>query len=159
MAVSTLMPDRARGHPVPRAGYDEQAEAGRLVTAARLALAEADLAAEPGERYVAAHLAALRAAAAVLAERTPPSTSRPRRPTSAWTLLAKVAPELSEWAAFFAAGADRRAAAQAGARGAVTQRQADDLMRDATEFVGIVEAGLGMLPLTLARTDAVRSAL
>ena len=63
---------------------------------------------DTGERYVAAHLAALRAAAAVLAVR-----GRPRRGSVAlnvWEVLPRVAPELAEWAVFFASGARRRAA-------------------------------------------------
>ena len=43
-------------------------EAGDLVAAARRSLTEASIATTAGERYAAAHLAALRAAAAVLAE-------------------------------------------------------------------------------------------
>jgi hypothetical protein len=59
-------------------------------------------------------------------------------------LLDRVAPELGEWAAYFAAGADRRIAAQAGLRGAVSPRQADDLMRDSGLFLDLVAARLGM---------------
>ena len=55
---------------------------------------------------------------------------RNRRPRNAWVLLTEVAPELAEWAAFFAAGARKRAAAEAGIESAVTARDADDLVRD-----------------------------
>jgi hypothetical protein len=120
----------------------------RLMFGARLALAEARSARDAGERYAAAHLAALRAAAALLSERARPA-NRSRRPTSAWLLLTDVAPELSEWAQYFAAGANKRAAAQSGLRGAVTSREADDLVRDAGEFLALVEARLGMLPIAL----------
>ena len=54
------------------------------------------------ERYVAAHLAALRTAAAVLAVRTRPAATK--RPRNVWAMLPQVAPELTEWAAFFAGG-------------------------------------------------------
>ena len=126
-----------------------------LLAAARRGLLEAAARAGPAEKYATAHLAALRAAAAVLASRTrpdPPSRHR-RRPASAWTLLAGVAPELAEWAAFFAAGARKRAAAEAGLPRAVTQREADDLLRDAETFLEAVEAVLGrtsqpLLPAT-----------
>jgi hypothetical protein len=57
-------------------------------------------------------------------------------------LLAEVAPELGEWAAFFAAGAAKRAAAEAGSRRAVTEREADDLVRDADRFLALVEEAL-----------------
>ena len=96
-----------------------------------------------GERYALAHLAALRAAAAVLAARTRPR-SRQGRPMSAWRLLTDVAPELNEWSAFFAAGAAKRAAAEAG-RPVVSQREADDLIRDAEQFLLVVTGLLGLV--------------
>jgi hypothetical protein len=76
-----------------------------------------------------------------------PEVDRPgrrNRPTSVWTLLVGVAPELAEWAEFFAAGADKRVAAQSGMRGAVTAREADDLVRDAGAFLDLVAARLGL---------------
>ncbi|HVU73072.1 MAG TPA: SAV_6107 family HEPN domain-containing protein, partial [Mycobacteriales bacterium] len=59
--------------------------------------------------------------------------------STAWRLLAVVAPELGEWAAFFAAGATRRAAAESGVPGVVSEREADDLLRDAETFLTTVE--------------------
>jgi hypothetical protein len=59
-----------------------------------------------------------------------------------WALLADVAPELREWAGFFAAGAAKRAAAEAGLAGVVSPREADDLLRDAQSFVAVVETTL-----------------
>ncbi|GGM61744.1 hypothetical protein GCM10012275_35850 [Longimycelium tulufanense] len=109
-----------------------------LLEQAREGLAEAERLAPPVERYVTAHLAALRAAAAVLATRARPSGAG-RRPTSAWTLLATVAPELREWATFFAAGARTRALAQAGVTRVVSTRDADDLVRQAGQFVELAE--------------------
>jgi hypothetical protein len=119
----------------------------RLLAGSRAALREAERAETAGERYATAHLAALRAAAAILAARARPSDSR-RRPTSAWVLLTAVAPELGEWATYFAAGADKRAAALAGMRTAVTPREADDLVRDAGIFLALVETTLGLLPMS-----------
>jgi HEPN superfamily protein len=55
-------------------------------------------------------------------------------------------PELSEWASFFAAGAAKRAAAEAGSTRAVTEREADDLVRDADRFLAVVEQALGLVP-------------
>lgn len=119
--------------------------AGTLLALARHGLLEAADAATAAERYAAAHLAALRAAAAVLACRARPAGSARRsRPTSAWVLLAGVAPELAEWAQFFAAGAAKRAAAEAGLAGAVSAREADDLLRDAEQFLLLVEAALDL---------------
>ncbi|MGH3342856.1 MAG: SAV_6107 family HEPN domain-containing protein, partial [Carbonactinosporaceae bacterium] len=84
-------------------------------------------------------------AAAVLAARAGPDdgTAR-RRPRSAWALLPGVAPELTEWAAFFAAGARKRAAAEAGLSHAVTTREADDLLREVESFLALVEGTLGL---------------
>ena len=115
--------------------------ASDLLELSHRGLREASATTAPAERYSLAHLAALRAAAAMLACRTAPLTQR-SRPTSAWVLLAQVAPELSEWAAFFAAGARKRAAAEAGMRGAVTPREADDLLRDAESFLSVIETTL-----------------
>lgn len=105
-------------------------------------LADAAVATTAAERYAAAHLAALRAAAAVLASRARPALVR-RRPSSVWVLLPAVAPELTEWSEFFAAGAAKRAAAEAGLLRAVTPREADDLLRDAASFLALVETTLG----------------
>ncbi len=121
------------------------AAAGQLLDQARRALAEASTAPDPRQRYATAHLGALRAAAAVLAARTRPEPAR-RRPRSAWVLLGQVAPELGEWATFFAAGAAKRAAAEAGLSRAVTEREADDLVRDVGSFLAVVETSLGALP-------------
>ena len=118
--------------------------AGMLLALARRGLVEASSTDHPAERYAAAHLAALRAAAAVLACRAKPASGRRSRPTSAWVLLTAVAPELGEWAAFFAAGARKRAAAEAGLPAAVTPREADDLVRDAETFLAVVETTLGL---------------
>jgi hypothetical protein len=106
-------------------------------------LAEAAQAPSDGLRYASAHLAALRAAAAVLAARARPEPRRRTRLTSVWALLTAVAPELSEWSAFFAAGASKRAAAEAGIARAVTAREADDLARAAEQFVEVVAGSLG----------------
>jgi hypothetical protein len=52
---------------------------------------------------------------------------------------------------YFAAGAEKRAAALAGLRSAVTAREADDLIRDARTFLALVETTLGLLPDALDR--------
>ncbi|HWB66913.1 MAG TPA: SAV_6107 family HEPN domain-containing protein [Mycobacteriales bacterium] len=118
----------------------------RLLAAARAAYAEATGARDAAERYAAAHMAALRAAAAVIADRSVPGGRRGRRPTSAWVLLPGVAPELAPWARHFAAAADKRAVAQAGVRGSVTAAEADQAVRDARDFLGLVETTLLVLP-------------
>src|SRR3954449_8713109 len=85
-------------------------------------LGEAMGAVDVPTRYACAHVAALRAAAALLAARARPAASsagRRRPQKNAWVLLTEVAPELAEWATFFAAGAAKRAAAEAGSTRAV----------------------------------------
>lgn len=116
----------------------------QLLVVARQGLTEAARTRPDGLRYAAAHLAALRAAAALLAARARPAPTRRNRITSVWILLASVAPELDEWATYFAAGASKRAAAEAGIPRVVTAREADDLLRAAEQFVTVVETALGL---------------
>jgi hypothetical protein len=126
-----------------------------LLRTARQGLAEAEAETDAGTRYIGAHLAALRAAAAIVAARGEPGAgARRRRPRSVWELLPQVEPALAEWAAFFAASAAKRAAAEAGLPRAATALEADDLLRDASTFLMVAERALGlegepMLPLSL----------
>jgi hypothetical protein len=113
-----------------------------LLDRSRAGLLQACAARTCSERYVAAHLAALRAAAAVLAVRGRPSVRG--GPRSVWEVLPRVSPELTEWAAFFAATASRRAAVEAGRGEIITAREADDLLRDAEAFHHVVESSLGL---------------
>jgi hypothetical protein len=150
----------ALGRPNPRAGANLHA-AFALLAAARHGLHESATSGRAAERYASAHLAALRCAAAVLAARARPElpgSRRIRRSRNAWVLLTDVAPELAEWAAFFAAGASKRAAAEAGLDGSVTAREADDLLRDTEIFLALVETTIGVahqpaLPLETARAS------
>jgi SAV_6107-like HEPN len=126
-----------------------------LLRTARLGLSEAEAETDAGTRYIGAHLAALRAAAAIVAARGEPGAgARRRRPRSVWELLPQVEPALAEWAAFFAASAAKRAAAEAGLPRAASAREADDLLRDAATFLSVAELALGLdseptLPLSL----------
>ncbi len=149
MSSTTQMhPERPRCRVAP--------SALALLESARQGLASADGEVSAGGRYVSAHLAALRAAAAVVAARAEPgATARRKRPQSVWELLPRVEPALCEWAAFFAAGAGKRAAAEAGLPRAVSLREADELLRDAETFVSLAENTLGvpaqpLLPLRTA---------
>lgn len=101
-------------------------------------LAEAHRETEPLRRYPAAYLAALRAGAAVLAMRARPRTRR-GAPRDVWRLLAEVAPELEEWAVFFAGCSRLRIEAEAGIGRHVDRRAADDLLRQAEQFVTRVQ--------------------
>ena len=114
-----------------------------LVKAARRGLDEAADETAPGARYVTAHLAALRAAAAIVAARGQASSGR-SEPRSVWEMLPQAEPSLAEWAALFAGGAGRRSAAEAGLPRASTPSDADDLLQDARAFVTAAEAALGI---------------
>lgn len=108
-----------------------------LLRQADAGLMQADRAGTPTSRFAQARMAALRAAAAVLAVRTVPTRSSARaRPTNVWRLLARVAPELGEWATFYAACATMHH---------ITVRDADDMLRQAQQFVALakVAASLG----------------
>lgn len=134
--------------------------AAELLFAAQGSLREALHASFPHDRYAAAHLAALRTAAAVLADRARVTPgARRHRIRSVWEIVPQIAPEFTEWAEFFAAGARKRASAEAGIP-CVTTREADDLMRDAERFLTQVAGTLGLLeqsviPMGTARLQRV----
>jgi hypothetical protein len=112
-----------------------------LLDRSRASLLSACHAESVADRYVEAHLAALRAAAALLAARSRPSRRSQLR--SVWEVLPEVAPELTEWAVFFAASAKRRAAFERGSAG-TGAREADDLLRQSETFFELVRGGLGL---------------
>jgi hypothetical protein len=161
MPTSAVRGYRASRAPLASTSLD-------LLDRSRASLLQACRTGDAGERYVEAHLGALRAAAALLAARSIPngasgagssgagssgagsasagrairaSTSR-SRPRSVWELLPRVAPELTEWSAFFAASARRRAAVERGSR--ITGRESDDLLRQAENFLEIIQDLLGL---------------
>jgi hypothetical protein len=140
------MSDMRRPEPVEGSPFSLPATTHSYLARSAESLNEAVQAPDVPTRYACAHVAALRAAAALLAARARPAPSRRRRQKNAWVLLAEVAPELGEWATFFAAGAAKRAAAEAGSTRAVTEREADDLVRDADRFLTLVEQALGLAP-------------
>ncbi|WP_016906978.1 SAV_6107 family HEPN domain-containing protein [Streptomyces xiaopingdaonensis] len=135
-------------HPVLRRAATPPAVL-ELLAQAQFALDEAAALNDPNDRYAAAHFAALRTAAAVLAAPGRPEPPRPhralrtrpaRRPIrSAWESLPEAAPELAEWSAYFAAGARRRQLAEAGVPGAADEPQARELLRAAGAFLRSVE--------------------
>lgn len=126
-------------------GKFTQRPAVELVYSAKESLCEAHQSPLPHDRYAAAHLAALRAAAAVLADRAQVAAGpRRHRIRSVWEVLPRIAPEFAEWADFFAAGARKRASAEAGIP-CVTSREADDLMRDSERFLLQVAETLNLL--------------
>ncbi|EWS99575.1 hypothetical protein N865_19425 [Intrasporangium oryzae NRRL B-24470] len=121
-----------------------------LLERSRSTLESACRTTDASERYLDAHLGALRAAAAIVAARTTPS---PRsRPRSVWQVLPGIAPELGEWAAFFAACSAQRSVIDRGGR--IPVREADDLLRQAEMFLEIVQDLLGV-PLTVPLPDLI----
>jgi hypothetical protein len=139
-AVPSQQPVRGAPRRTPEA--TERLRAG--LQRAGTAIIEAELAERPSERFLAAHSAALQVAAVVLALRTSPAARGQRsRPRNAWRMVADVAPELGEWAGFFAATEAKRDAVRAGAVSIVGSREADDLVRDARAFLSLVERSVG----------------
>jgi len=121
-----------------------------LLSQAKTTWAEAVLEHRPAEKYRSAHLAALRAAASVLALRARPAVSVRRRPTSAWVLLDRIAPELSELCAYFADSARHRVGQQQADRpvrlehqGELAQRQRPirDVLQQAVRQHQVIAAG------------------
>jgi hypothetical protein len=113
-----------------------------VLAQARALLADARAEPQACDRFRIAHLAALRGTAALLAVLTSAAVPVRRRPTSAWVLLERALPEFADWAAYFAAGQGRRAAADAGVRSAVTPAEAADLIEATTTFLRLVESGV-----------------
>lgn len=121
---------------------------GDLLDEARCAVAAAGRSPGVGERYARACLAARCAGAALLAARAPdggPSRRRPgggrATPPGLWDLLAAHAPEMGEWAAFFAVAAQR---VEGRAGGGLCARAADDLTRQAELFIDLVCRAVGV---------------
>lgn len=127
-----------------------------LLDRSRDGLVQACHSSSAADRYTQAHLAALRAAAALLAARS--ASAGRSRPRSVWEMLPAVAPELTEWAVFFASSGRRRLALERGSA-TVTAREADDLVRQGESFLELVRGVLHLpfappLPGELAPTSA-----
>jgi len=127
-----------------------------LLDRSRDGLVQACHSSSAADRYTQAHLAALRAAAALLAARS--ASAGRSRPRSVWEMLPAVAPELTEWAVFFASSGRRRLALERGST-TVTAREADDLVRQCESFLELVRGVLHLpfappLPGELAPTSA-----
>lgn len=132
---------------VPREISAIPSEARQLIDLAVDGLVQSAHERDANQRFAGAQLAALRSAAAVVAVRSRTS-SKPTelvrgRALNVWQLLARVAPELSEWAALFHYSAERRTAVVAGTA-SVTPREADDGLRDAAKFIASVSTRLGI---------------
>ena len=107
---------------------------------ARSLLASADLAATPVERRRGCLLAARQGAAAVLSMHR--QVSPIVEPDELWARLALEVPVFVEWASYFAL---------LEGRSRLSERQADDLLRDLTTFLDLVDR-----QLSRSRSDRVR---
>ena len=118
-----------------------------LLTAAGESLSGAHMARSVAARSAGTRVAVLRAAAAVLTVRDL-AGPRGHGPVDVWRLLPRVAPELTEWADFFATVLPEGGASPGhGAAGPMSVREVDDLLRQGEDFVRIVAGLLGLPPV------------
>lgn len=128
------------GRPLPGSVYAAMDRAAHSLTTANRA-------GTPGERFVAAHVAALQVVAAVLAAR--PRSAARGRTMNAWLLLERSAPELTDWATYFSAGAAKRAGVEAGLDHIVSPQEAEALQHASEQFFHEVADRLGLTPAVL----------
>src|SRR5262249_18230934 len=117
--------------------------AASLVEQARAMLRDAAAAGEAGERFRLAHLAALRGTAALFAPRARPAGKR--RLGSAWGPVRAGGAARAEGSRYFPGPAGKRAAVEAGAHSVVSEREAEDQLHAADQFVTLIEGTLGLL--------------
>lgn len=137
---------RAEGNgiPAPRTGRvavfeprrPASPEAVALLAQARHGLADAERETTLVGGFVASYLSALRAGAAILVAKGRPHR-QVAKPQSTWTLLTSVAPEVTQWAEYFAAHSAGYAAAQAGISRHVGAEAVDELRHRAEEFLAL----------------------
>ena len=117
--------------------------AAELLQSALQCMRYAERVADANLRFSLAHRSALRCVAAVLAVSASAAPigagSAMSRPQNAWMLARTVAPELSEWADYYASATPMRQAAESGSP-VITDRMADDAVRDASQFMWEVAA-------------------
>jgi hypothetical protein len=114
-------------------------------------LLAAQFSSEAWEQFSHAHLAALRAGAAVVAAKGRPGGRR--APRSVWEMLDVVAPELARWSAYFAAAAALRSAVDAGRFEAISPERAEQAVCAAEDFV---DAARGLLDDVVAEDRSSR---
>lgn len=123
-------------HPIPGSALE-------LLGRSDAELVAATLASEPAERFLHAHLSAVRAGAALLQ-----ATGRPARRgvRTVWDMVAVAEPELAGWAAFFADNARARSAIEAGRQRVVDDDRAERAVVAAEGFHAAVRIRLGLAP-------------
>jgi len=116
--------------PLPDAVLD-------LLARSEAELVASTVASDPAETFLHAHLAALRAGAALVQARGRPG---PRsRARTVWDMVTRVAPELADFAAYFAGNAATRSAVEAG-RAEVDPARAARAVAAADQFHEAVRA-------------------
>ncbi|QAY62328.1 colicin transporter [Xylanimonas allomyrinae] len=156
-AASAVGERTAPSAPAPVAPPVVPGAVARLLVLADAELAEAADASDPADRFLHAHLAALRSAAAVVELRGQPGPRSGVR--TVWEMLAKVEPSLAAWSVYFASGARLRASVDAGHGEAVSAERAAELVACAEDFrdeaAMIVDPAAGFSrPLRWAATAA-----
>lgn len=108
----------------------------QLLARAHAELDGAQSAPEPREQFLHAHMAALRAAAAVVS--VVPRDRAPRRrgtPRSVWVQLEEAGPQWQEWARYYTASAHTRAALESGQLREIESAQAQEAIDTAGRFI------------------------
>ena len=125
------------------------ASALELLARSDAELVAATLAGEAADRFLHAHLSAVRAGAALLHVTGRP----PRRRTvrTVWDMVAVVAPELAHWAKLFADNAAARSAIEAGRTQVVDDLRAERAVCAAEDFHAAVRGWIGLAPGDPAR--------
>ncbi len=135
---------------------DRLGDAVDLIAAADAGLTDAHWAETVHARWACTRLSVLRAAAAVLAVRA--AAGRARAPMTLWDVLPELAPELTEWAEFFAEAMPDPVDGRAPGGELMSVREVDDLLRQGELFVARVAGLLGVprepLPTALAPLTA-----
>ncbi len=130
-----------------------------LLSRADAELLAAQFSSEAWEQFSHAHLAAVRAGAAVVAANGRPGGRR--GPRSVWEMLDAVAPELARWSAYFAGAAPLRSAVDAGRFDAISPARAEQAVCAAEDFVDaardLLEAGVDGSEGRTARTLTMRA--
>ncbi|UFU05136.1 SAV_6107 family HEPN domain-containing protein [Ruania halotolerans] len=124
--------------------------AAQQLRRAELELGQIEADGDPRETFVHAHMAALRAGAAVLALHPAPLPSRRRRSVrSVWEQLAECGTQWESWAAYFAQGASIRAAIETDRDVTLTPDRVEEAVAAAADFVAIVtRTAQESLPMT-----------
>ncbi|WP_196804548.1 SAV_6107 family HEPN domain-containing protein [Cellulomonas sp. URHD0024] len=113
----------------------QSTRAAELLRRADAELVAAQLSGEAWELFTHAHLAALRAGAAVVAARTAPTRPGRQALRTVWQLLDAAAPELAAWSAYFADAAPLRSAVDAGRFEELSAGRAEQALFWAEDFV------------------------